>query len=188
MRTLLTSLGLVGMILAAGCNGSGQGGSPVGGFLFGGQAGTRRVLPASNYDEAFASARAVMGQYFQIASTDKASGLIEAKPKAMDGGAEIIGRTATRQLATLQLGQGNEGLVANVSVLQQRQGSAVYRQMQVEQDNYDSVPNTSPAEMDAATTAMQNESWETYGSDASLETQILNDLQQKLTSATPAGS
>ena len=92
---------------------------------------------------------------------------------------------ATRQIARLKLSQGSEGLVANVSVVVQRQGSVVYRQMQTEQDNYDSVPNTSPAEMDAATTATQNETWETYQVDRSLETQILNDLQNALTSATP---
>ena len=186
MRTLLTSLVLVGMILTAGCNGTGEGGSPVGGFLFGGETGTRRVLPATNYDEAFVAARTVMGHYFQIASADKATGVIVTEPKATtEGGVGLVAPAATRQVAKLKLHQANEGLVASVSVLLQRQGSAVYRQMQTEQDNYDSVPNTSPAEMDAATTATQNETWETYQVDRSLETQILNDLQNTLVSATP---
>jgi hypothetical protein len=176
----------MGLILAVGCNGTSDSGSPVGGFLFGGEAGTRRVLPATNYDEAFAAARTVMGHYFEIASADRSAGVIETEPKAMDEeGVGLLNRAAQRQLGKLQLRQGNEGLIAIVSVLQQRQGSAVYRQMQTEQDNYDSVPNTSPAESDAATTATQNETWETYQVDRSLETQILNDLQNALTSATP---
>ncbi len=186
MRTLLTSLMCVGLALAVGCNGASTGGSPVGGFLFGGDPGTRRVLPVTNYDDAFTTARMVMGHYFAIASADKAAGEIITEPRANEGGGVgLVAPAATRQVARLKLSQGSEGLVASVSVVVQRQESVVYRQMQTEQDNYDSVPNTSPAEMDAATTGTQNETWETYQVDRSLETQILNDLQNALTSATP---
>jgi hypothetical protein len=47
-------------------------------------------------------------------------------------------------------------------------------------ENYDTVPHETPAQREAATTAEQNESWETRSHDADVERKILQDLWRSL--------
>ena len=70
--------------------------------------------------------------------------------------------------------------MALVSVAVQRQRSQIRRQMQQVGSNYDSVPNKTPAEDQAATTIEQNQSWEVKDYDHELENKILNDLYRQL--------
>ena len=160
---LLTAVAL----LAVGC--TTQDSDPLGN-LFGTNVGSRRELPGATFDKAFNSGRTVLSHYFDIAYADSTTGVIRGEPKITGAG--------TRQVAKLELQHTTEGLVAIASVANQRQGSPVQRQMTMTGENYDSVPNNTPAEIDAATTADQNETWETLRPDRALEGQILNDLQR----------
>lgn len=152
------------------------------GFLFVGSGGTRRPLTANSYAQAFGHARAVMAQYFTISSADQTTGLITCLPKRLENGASdrVIGRSPTRQVATMKLTESGGRFVATCSVQLQRQSSGILRQQSIVDETYDSVPNQTPGEVEAATTPDQNDTWETFRSDDALESKILNDLEQLL--------
>lgn len=143
--------------------------------------GTRRPLGAVEYEPAFAKAQLVMAQYFSIASVRADEGIIKSRPEPVQVPAKgfLSGRPC-RKLATLQLYMVGKQVVANVSVAVQRQGLSVRRQMQVADGNYDSVPNETPAQIEAATTPEQNEGWWTESYDKVLEHRILHDLYKAL--------
>ncbi|GAG11983.1 unnamed protein product, partial [marine sediment metagenome] len=142
--------------------------------------GTIRGLGDTSYQEAFATGRMVMGQYFSIASADVNTGIIKSRPKKVDAGKErLLGSSPARQIATMQISQKDGQVVAQVLVMQQRQGSAIRRQMgySTKPENYTGNPgDESPADIDAATTPKQNESWADEKARHGVESDILNDL------------
>ena len=167
IRTGIIVLGIVATGVLAGCNLP----SP----------GTTRVLGNVQSAEAFATAKEVMSQYFSIASADPDTGLIESRPKPVAAQPErLLGSSPARQLAKLHIGRKNGLIIAHLSVALQREGSSIHRTMQPPGENYDSVPNLTPAEDTAATTPEQNEAWRTDRYDRALERRILNDLYKAL--------
>ncbi|MHC4982729.1 MAG: hypothetical protein ACYTF6_06130 [Planctomycetota bacterium] len=146
-----------------------------------GTRGTNLSLGNVNYDEAFGQAREVMSQYFSVASADDNTGVIESRPKPIEAGPEGIFRhSEARQIAKLTLRREGEAVLANLAVEVQRQGSAVHHQLQMAASGYDSVPNRTPSEIDAATTAEQNEAWETETYDSALELKVLRQIYEAL--------
>ncbi len=147
-----------------------------------GSAGTSRQLGVVTYEHAFAEAREVMAQYFEIAEADVETGIIKSRPKGTRGGPERLlgGGSPARQVATLRLRHDGTNVVAYMSVAVQRQDSAVYRHMMASGESYDSVPNLTPAEQEAATTSEQNEAWRTSRYAHDIEYKILNDLYMVL--------
>jgi len=143
--------------------------------------GTRMSLGDVSYDEAHAVAREVMGKHFQVAPSRPGDPVIAARPKPVDARAQRIlgGKSPTRQLATIHLARQEGYLVANVSVLLQRQGSASYEQFG-STGNYSTIPNDTPSQGTAATTPEQNEAWETRGHDKTLERTIVHELYDAL--------
>ncbi|HDY64991.1 MAG TPA: hypothetical protein ENH84_02005 [Phycisphaerae bacterium] len=146
--------------------------------------GTIRGLGDTSYQEAFATGRMVMSQFFSIASADVNTGIIKSRPKKVDAGKErLLGSSPARQIATMQISQKNGQVVAQVLVMQQRQGSAIRRQMgySTEQENYTGNPGEeSPANIDAAITPEQKESWADEKARHGIEADILNDLYKRL--------
>ena len=146
--------------------------------------GTSRGLGDTSYQEAFATGRQVMSQYFSIASSDANTGIIKSRPQRVDAGKErLLGRSPARQIATMQISQEDGQVIAQVLVMQQRQGSNVRRQMgySMERENYSGNPgDESPANLDAATTAEQNESWADEKARHDIETDILSDFYKRL--------
>ncbi|MHC4562451.1 MAG: hypothetical protein ACYS8X_06725, partial [Planctomycetota bacterium] len=157
-------------------------GSPALAFLFGDSVGTRRVLEGAGRAEAFEAGRSVMGQYFAIGQADYDQGVLRSVPKPVDANNErILGGSDARQVATLTFRRDVSGnLVAVASVALQRQGAPIRRQYAADAENYDSVPNKTPIDTEAATTTEQNESWETQRYDHALEQKILDDLVRAL--------
>jgi hypothetical protein len=138
---------------------------------------TTMSLGAVKYDEAFQAARNVMSQYFSVTSADSGTGVIESRPKPIDAPPEGIFRTlAARQVARMSLRRSGQEVLADMTVEVQRQGSPVHSQLQTAGTGYDSVPNKTPAETDAATTAEQNEAWQTEKYDRTLEQTMLRQL------------
>jgi hypothetical protein len=129
------------------------------------EVGTERSLGAVGYTEAFDAARTVMGQYFTVASADVDNGRIEAAPNPLPG-------------RPLRRGDGTVTAYASVTI--QRQSTAAARQLAWPAGVYDGPPNQTPAQMEAATTAEQNETWMTERRDRTLEQQILTDLANAL--------
>ena len=143
--------------------------------------GTTRSLGLVDHDTAFAAGRHVMSQYFRIAQVDRQAGVISSQPQPADAGAErILGASPARQLATLRLRRQDGRLVAQATVALQRQGSDIHRQISPAAGSYDSVANRTPAELEAATTPQQNETWVTERYAHDLERKILADLYRLL--------
>lgn len=139
--------------------------------------GTRLSLGDVSYDEAHATARAVMGKHFELTPATSGETEIVALPKTISPRSHRLlgGKSPARQLAVLRL-QPQEGhVVANVSVRLQRQGSASFEQFGAT-GNYSSIPNETPSQGSAATTPQQNEAWETRGRDTTLERTIIQEL------------
>ena len=156
-------------------------GSPLMDFLFADAMGTRVALPAVTQVEAFDAARTVLAQRYTIASADPATGIITTEPEPLgDAPDRLMGQTATRQVVGIRIRSLGADTSAIATVAIQRQGSAVYRQFEPYEENYDSVPNKTPALSDAAATAEQKDTWETLRHDAAIERELLDDVQRML--------
>ena len=157
----------------------------IAGALLGGcinrQPGSSRRLGQVGFAAAFTAARNVMEQYYELAETDVDTGVIKSRPTPTDAANErLLGGSRARHLATLRLYRQDGEVVAQVCVAVQRQGSSVRRLMPPADQDYDSVPHQTPAEMEAATTAEQNQSWSTHRYDHVVERRILDDLYHRL--------
>jgi len=156
-------------------------GSPVVDFLFADNVGTSRPLPGKTFNEAFETGRTVLAQRYTVASMDTTTGVIRCEPELTGQSHDrVVGTALTRRIATMRIRRRGNTVRAIVSVAVQRQGSPIYRQFTVNQENYDSVPNKTPAETEAATTPDQNDAWETKSYDHAQENEILNDLERAL--------
>jgi hypothetical protein len=140
--------------------------------------GTTRELGDAEFDFAFAEAREVMSQYFELASVDPDAGEIRSAPAQAEAGPErLLGRSNARQVATMRVYRKGGQIVAQASVAVQRQADSIHRGGA---GGYDSVPHETPAEIEAATSAEQNELWRTERHDRGLESRILADLYRRL--------
>ena len=143
--------------------------------------GRARPLGEVSYEAAFATAREVMAQYFSIESADPQTGVIRSRPKPIRARADrLLGGSPARQVATMRLRRDGRQVVAHLAVAVQRPGSAAHRQMRMNADNYSSVPNQTPAQVEAATTPDQNESWRTDKYDRVMEQKILTQIHRSL--------
>jgi len=160
-------LAAAGLALLAGCSAS--------------LPGTSRSLGEVDYAAAFAAGREVMAQYFSVESADPDKGVIRSRPKAVDAPPErLVGASPARQVATMRIRKEGGAVVAHATVDVQRMGSEILRQPRPGADDYDSVPNKTPAEVDAATTVAQNESWRTVRHATDVERKMLMDLFRSL--------
>lgn len=151
-------------------------------------ASTSRVLGEVSYGQAFTAGKQVMGNLFQVASADLHSGVITSRPKSVNLRSErlvtgLVGMTgsAARRVATLRLQRRGTAVIAFASVEIQRRDSAVQRHRGADMENYDSVPNKTPAELEAASTPEQNDLWRTQRRDRAMEEKILSAVYVKLT-------
>ena len=144
----------------------------------GAEVGAKRSLGTVNYTQAFDAARTVMGQYFTVASADADGGLIESAPKPLMG--RVLGGKEGRQVAAVWLRKMDGTVTAYALVTIQRQASVAARQLAWPAGVYDGPPHQTPAELEAATTAEQNESWITERRDRALEQQLLTDIDNAL--------
>ena len=143
--------------------------------------GSNRSLGDVQYPQAFAAATDVMSQYFSIASSDAATGIIKSRPKEVTPGPDrLLGRSPARQVATMRVWPRGGEILADVTVAVERRGDTVLRSMPQPGENYEGVPNQSPSQREAATTVEQNESWRIEKYDHVLENKILGDLYLSL--------
>jgi len=133
-----------------------------------------------SYGQAFQAARDVFSQYFSVASADRDSGRIVARPKPVEAApSRLLGASPARHLATLRVREKDGQVFAQVRVEIQRQDVGAFRAMQpVTADN--ELPGRTPAQDTAAVSADQNQAWQTTGRDEALERTVLNDLLQRL--------
>jgi len=143
--------------------------------------GTVRVMGQVEYADAFATARETMAQHFSVLSADPDTGQIVCRPKLIEGRPErLLGGSPARQIASLRLRREDNLVVAQVSVKIEREGSGVHSTRIGYQENYNEVPNKTPADETAATTAEQNQTWQTEGYDHATERLILEDIYNSL--------
>jgi hypothetical protein len=143
--------------------------------------GTTRALGSVDYSQALAKARTVMSQYFSVESADPDSGMIVARPRNLgDEPARVLGAASARQVATMQVQKRGDQVVARACVAVQSLGTDVFRTLPRTGDNYSTVPDETPAQKEAATTAEQNQSWRTERYDHQTERKMLDDLAAAL--------
>ncbi|MBI5724461.1 MAG: hypothetical protein HZA50_10920 [Planctomycetes bacterium] len=167
------SLAIVAAALAAGCSQA--------------PPGTSRDLSTNDRANAYVVCRDVLTQYFSVETDDPQAGIMKSRPKDIVAakGERLLGNSPARQIATLSLRKEGGSIVAYVCIETQRQGSDPNRQMGYASsvsDNYSGVPNQTPAQSDAATTAEQNESWRTVDYDHVQENKILNEISKAVQS------
>ena len=153
-------------------------------------ASSSRVLGDVPYGQAFAAGKQVMSNFFPVASADLHSGVITSRPKSVNLRSErlvtgLVGMAGSpaRRIATLKLRQSRGTVIAFASVEIQRQDSAVHRQRGADLENYDSVPNVTPADLEAASSPGQNELWRTCRRDRTMEEKILSAVYATLNPA-----
>ncbi len=143
--------------------------------------GKTRSLGTVDYSSAFLAGRKTMAQFFSVKQADINTGLIEARPDtAKLPGERLLGKSPGRRKASLRIWRQDGQVFARASVAVQREGSAVYRLHTASGENYDQVPNKSPAEEAAATTSRQNQIWKTQSYDHALERKMLENLYRSL--------
>jgi hypothetical protein len=148
--------------------------------------GTTMALGAVSYEDAFATSKEVVARRFSIASADAQRGEIVCRPKAVAArGERVLGGSPARQVAMLHLRRQDGGVAARMSVELQREGSPVHSTVPTYERNYNEVPNETPAQGTAATTAEQNATWQTQGYDHALERQILDEISKSLSPRGP---
>ena len=135
--------------------------------------GTSRSLGDVDYDEAFAASRQVMAQYFPLAQIDEQKGLIISQPTPL-AQQRLVGGSQVRQVAQVRLHREPSTVVIQASVQVQRQSAAMFRQMR--SAGADSASLMTPAELEAATTADQNEVWTVLRQDQPLEARLLEQI------------
>ncbi len=143
--------------------------------------GTQITLTSTSYEEAFATGTEIMQKYFPPADANTSTRMIYGAPTAAKLGAERLlgGKSPARRIATMSLQKKGDNVIARLTVVIQRQGSASFQRM-TPADDYSTVPNQSPAQGTAATTASQNEAWQTQKYDHGMERKILTELKQAL--------
>ena len=144
--------------------------------------GTTRLLGPVGYEEAFATARDTMSQYFSVEDADVDTGDIVSRPKPVDlpGERALGGDSPARQLAVINIRRRGSQIRAHASVAIQRQAQASFRHMSTFNEDYDTVPDMTPAEVEAATTPEQNQAWNIERYDHALERKMLADIQEAL--------
>ncbi len=149
-----------------------------------------RILGDVSYGQAFVAGKQVMSSLFPVASADLNSGVIRSRPKSVKLRSErlltrFVGMAGSpaRQIATLKLRRSRGSVIAFASVEVQRQDSAVHRQRGADLENYDSVPNVTPADLEAASSPGQNEVWRTCRRDRTMEEKILSAVYATLNPA-----
>ncbi len=147
--------------------------------------GTTRFLGDVGYEDAFAAARSVMGQYYPLADASVDTGVIVAQPTPVDAAPErLLGGSPARHAATLRLRREEEGVYAVTAVRVQRAARFTRSHMPEPEENYSGVPQGVSLE-EAASTPEQNENWITDGYDRDVERRILEDLFRTLNPQAP---
>ena len=141
--------------------------------------GTSRSMGGVHYEDAVDVGRQVMSQNFPLAQIDERKGLVVSQPIAVTS-QQRIGGAQQRQIARLRLHREGGDVVASIAVEIQRQSAAAFRQMQRSSVAYDGASSLTPAEVEAATTAEQNEAWTAIRYNHALEARLLDQLYRKL--------
>lgn len=137
-----------------------------------------RSMGNVNYIQAVDTARTVMAQYYTVAKVDADAGEIKSLPKRIEPG--VMGGPM-REIATIYLRKEHGEVVAYAHVQVQLRGSkGLETPGSGAKGTYSSVPNQTPAEVEAATTAEQNEEWVNERENTSMAYKLLNDIYDAL--------
>ena len=145
--------------------------------------GTSRNMGDVSMSNAFAAAVKAVSAHYSIdpTKTNQANGIIVCRPTNVvnPSNERILGALPARQLAKVVLTSENDQVIAQVLVVQQRQGSGPRQEMGYAQErhNYSGSPgDETPGNLSAATTPQQNEAWEYEKTLPDIEDVILSDM------------
>lgn len=172
MKTINILAILVATCMLIGC-GTGRGGAV--------EPGKSRVLGEVSYDDAFAAAKGIMSQEYEIASADSVTGVIRGEPKSVQAKSERLlgGPSQSRELATMRILQHRTYVVAELTIAIQKQGQDI-QTIQAGSNSYSGVPDQTPAQIDASTTPQQNSDWNTVRYATDKETLMLDQLYRAM--------
>lgn len=138
----------------------------------------QRSMGNVNYIQAVDTTRMVMAQYYTVAKVDADAGEVQSLPKRIEPG--IMGGS-TREIATVYLRKEGGEVVVYAHVQVQLSGSRdLGTASSGSKGTYSSVPNQTPAEVEAATTAEQNQDWVNERENTSMAYKLLNDIYDAL--------
>ncbi|MCK5113937.1 MAG: hypothetical protein KAR11_04165 [Phycisphaerae bacterium] len=145
--------------------------------------GSSRNMGDVSMSSAFVAGVKALSAHYSIdrVKTNQANGVIVCKPQniANAPNERILGGTPARQIARMELVSENDQVIAQVLVVQERNGSGPREEMGQSQDvdNYDGSPgNVTPGNLSAATTPQQNEAWEFEKKLPEIQNVILTDM------------
>jgi len=143
--------------------------------------GASMSLGRVDYDQAFQAGRETLAQHFPAVQVDRRLGVITTSPIPLDElQARLLTPAATRKVATFRLKRERSEIIANLEVALQRQDSSAASHLARMTMRYDPCPTQTPAELEAASTAEQVETWTTFRRDRQLEHAILQQLYRLL--------
>jgi hypothetical protein len=170
MRNRSILFAMLAAVLLGGC---GAGAYP--------DAAQSRVLGQLNYPDAFAAAEAFFTRHFEIATSDVNDGTIESQPKPVNAqGERVLGNSPARQVAKMKVFTYKGRVMANLTIMQQRQQTDVLSVAADPGEPYSSVPNQPPSAGLAATSDKQNLLWQDERRIRAEEARILQELFETL--------
>jgi hypothetical protein len=142
-----------------------------------------RSQPLGNvsYENAFNAARAVMSEYFSVASANRDTGRVTSRPRVIgETPTRLLAKEMTRETAVIRIRPGDNGaMVADVRVDQQKQDPLVMQMMQPPVAGND-VGNATPAQGMAAASIDQQQAWQDAGRDSQMENTLITELLQRV--------
>jgi hypothetical protein len=132
-------------------------------------------LNTNDYESAFAAAQGAVMEHFQIASADRATGMIQLVPSesTRPGGARV------RKMGQVIIQKSGSFVVAAVQVRIEKYATPSIR---VIESTFaaDDRPGKTPIQEEAGLTRQQQEYWTPEGRDVAMEAQILNRITEAI--------
>jgi hypothetical protein len=140
-------------------------------------------LSTSDYESAFAAAQGAVMEHFQVASADRATGVIQLIPSesTRPGGARV------RKVGQVIIQKTGSFVVAAVQVRIEKYATPSIR---VIESTFaaDDRPGKTPIQEEAGLTRQQQEYWTPEGRDISMEAQILSQIVEAVSAVGQAPS
>ncbi len=145
------------------------------------------TLPNVSQDEAYAASRYAMGQWFRIVTEDPIRGYLESayEEGTQRGGtgrmrdAAVNYPNRVRRRAMMRVEPRGSGCSVQCRVAVQRLDTADHRVFR-QNDQFGDVPNQTPIDRDAGTTAQQNQVWTDLPRETSREREILALVRERV--------
>jgi hypothetical protein len=140
-------------------------------------------LNTNDYETAFAAAQGAVMDHFQVASADRATGVIQLAPSEFTR----LGGTRVRRVGQVVIRKTGSFVVVAVQVQVERYATPSIRAIQPTFGG-DDRPGVTPIQEDAGLTPQQQDYWMPERRDAAMEGQILNQIVEAVNAVSQPAS